>query len=214
MKTPVTAIVGLVETILDDPEMPLEVERRFLGKISDNGRRLSLLVTDLLALSRLEGGEGALERVALDLRTPVDEALQSQLVVAEAKRLQLCKQLPTRPLIVRGDHEALREAVENLLSNAVRYTPDGGQVMVRLVETPQEAVIEVEDTGPGIEAQHLERIFERFYRVDRARSRELGGTGLGLSIVKHTALAHGGQVAVESSPGKGSLFRVRLPRAS
>lgn len=213
LKTPITAIVGLTETILDDPDMPAATREKFLDKVRQHAQRLSVLVTDLLALSRLETGDRFLERSTLDLREPLRDALRSQIAQAEAKSLEVDAELPESPVTVRGDAEALREAVENLLSNAVRYTPEGGEVTVRLATNGHGAYIEVTDTGPGIEPRFQERIFERFYRIDRARSRELGGTGLGLSIVKHTALAHQGRVAVESQPGKGSTFRIWLPLA-
>jgi two-component system phosphate regulon sensor histidine kinase PhoR len=212
LKTPVTAIIGLIETILDDTEMPAPTRDRFLDKVRQHGQRLSALVTDLLALSRLEAGDRYLERAPSDLRAAVGEAIRSQSAAAETGQVELRATLPDEAVIVQGDPEALREAVENLLSNAIRYTPKNGAVDIRLIVDHRGATVEVADQGPGIEPRHQERIFERFYRIDRARSRELGGTGLGLSIVKHTALAHEGRVAVESQPGKGSVFRLWLPR--
>ena len=119
--------------------------------------------------------------------------------------------IPENPLQVKGDEEALGQVASNLLDNALKYTPKDGQVWLRLHTTGDWVVLEVQDTGVGIESRHLDRIFERFYRVDKSRSRELGGTGLGLAIVKHTCLAHGGEVQVESTPGRGSTFRVKLP---
>ncbi|MCH9650445.1 MAG: cell wall metabolism sensor histidine kinase WalK [Deltaproteobacteria bacterium] len=211
LKTPVTAIVGLTETMLDDRDMESQIANRFLTRIGEQSRRMSVLVADLLALSRLEFGQGGLEQASLDLRTPILEALDSQRMQAGDRGLTLSETLPTTPLPVRGDEEALREATENLLTNAIRYTPDGGQVGVIAKRQGREVIVEVRDSGPGIEPQHQERIFERFYRVDQARSRELGGTGLGLAIVKHIILAHGGRVVVESSPGEGSVFRITLP---
>ncbi len=212
LKTPVTAIVGLTETLLDDDSMDPKTALRFLTRIGEQCHRMSALVTDLLALSRLElGEEGGLEKVSLDLRAPIAAALDGQQVHFEAKKLHMVKELSGTPLVVRGDGEALREALENLLSNAVRYSPAQGEISVTARRRGSEVVVEVKDGGPGIEPRHQERIFERFYRVDRARSRELGGTGLGLAIVKHIILAHGGRIAVESTPGEGSLFRITLP---
>ncbi|MCB1033474.1 MAG: HAMP domain-containing protein, partial [Acidobacteria bacterium] len=213
LKTPVTAILGIIETILDDPDMGTATTERFLAKIRDNSRRLASLVSDLLTLSRLESGDRFLEHRILDLRRPLEEAVRSQYVHAEQKGVVLEVGLPEEEVKVRGDHEALREAIENLLSNAVRYSPQDGEVRIGLTRKATEVEITVCDNGPGIEPKHQERIFERFYRVDRARSREVGGTGLGLSIVKHISLSHGGSVAVESQPGEGSTFRIRLPLA-
>ena len=119
--------------------------------------------------------------------------------------------VPEQALNILGDEEALQQVLDNLLDNALKYTPESGNVWLRLRAEGEHALAEVEDTGIGIEPQHLDRIFERFYRVDKARSRELGGTGLGLSIVKHFVANLGGKVSVESRPGKGSTFRVRLP---
>jgi two-component system phosphate regulon sensor histidine kinase PhoR len=212
LKTPLTAIRGLIETLIDDPDMTAETHRRFLGKVRDQTARLSNLVTDLLTLSRVESEEGAVERERLDLREPVGESARALGPAGEAKGLTLETQMPAAPVAVLGDREALRQIVDNLLDNAIKYTPAGGRIWLRIRPEADSVVVEVEDSGCGIEPQHQDRIFERFYRVDKARSRELGGTGLGLSIVKHFALALGGQVSVASVPGQGSTFRVRLPR--
>jgi len=130
---------------------------------------------------------------------------------AEAKGLGLEKDLSPEPIPVLADPEAIVQAVDNLLQNAVRYTPEGGSIRVRVRRKAGKAALEVEDTGIGIESKHHDRLFERFYRVDNARSREVGGTGLGLSIVKHIIQAHGGEVSLESDPGHGSVFKVSLP---
>ncbi|MEK7477616.1 MAG: ATP-binding protein [Candidatus Coatesbacteria bacterium] len=211
LKTPVTAIRGLAETLIDDPAMDRETHRGFLAKVRDQAERLSRLVGDLLALSRVESGGAALEREALDFRDPVQDSVRALESAAGAKGIGFEAAISPEPLAVRGDREALRQVADNLLDNAVKYTPAGGRVRVVLRREAGEAVLEVIDTGPGIGPEHLGRIFERFYRVDKARSRELGGTGLGLSIVRHVALAHGGQASVESTVGQGSTFRVRLP---
>jgi two-component system phosphate regulon sensor histidine kinase PhoR len=214
LKTPLTAIRGQIETLIDDPEMGAETHRRFLLKARDQTARLSNLVTDLLTISRVESGEGAVEKETLDLREPVQASARSLFPAAETKGLSPLLQIPDEPVPIHGDVEAARQIVDNLLDNAIKYTPAGGGVKVRLRIEKSEAVIEVEDTGPGIEQKHLERIFERFYRVDKARSRELGGTGLGLSIVKHLTSAMNGHVTLDSTPGKGSTFRVHFPLIS
>lgn len=214
LKTPLAAIRAMVETLVDDPQMLAAQREKFLLRIEKQTLRLSALVTDLLSLSRLESPAQELELAALDLREPVEDALHAFASNAEDQGVQLLRELPAEPVAVAGDREALRQAVGNLLDNAIKYTPSGGSVRLRLSTAGGKARIEVQDTGIGIEPVHLQRIFERFYRVDKARSRELGGTGLGLAIVKHIALGHHGSVALESTPGKGSTFSVEIPLAS
>jgi two-component system phosphate regulon sensor histidine kinase PhoR len=211
LKTPLTAIQCLIENLLDDREMDPPQRQRFLEKVDNQCRRLTNLVKDLLVLSRVESEESALVRVPLDLRLPIEDSVAALQGTAEEKRLQLRRELPAQPLLVRGDREGLRQVVDNLVGNALTYTPAGGRVVVRLREDALQAVLEVEDTGIGIEPEHQERIFERFYRVDKGRSREVGGTGLGLSIVKHVTIAHQGEVSLRSEPGRGSTFRVTIP---
>jgi two-component system phosphate regulon sensor histidine kinase PhoR len=213
LKTPITAIRGLIETIVEDPEMPEETQARFLAKIHNQASRLSLLVTDLLTLARLESAAGALESEPLDLRDPVEASVKNLRPEAKERGVGLHWEPPGEPVRTLGDAEALELVVNNLLDNALKYTPEGGRIWVRVLAADDAATLEVEDTGIGIAREHHDRIFERFYRVDKARSRELGGTGLGLSIVKHVCRAHGGNIAVESAPASGSSFRVRLPLA-
>lgn len=212
LKTPVTAIRALVETVLDDPMMRPETRRSFLGKVRDQADRLSTLVSDLLSLSRLESEAETLDVEPIDLREPVEASIESLLTASAAKGIQIEAELPGEPVTVNGDPEALQQAVTNLVDNAIKYS-QGSTVHVRVLANANEALLEVEDDGVGIEPRHQERIFERFYRVDKARSRELGGTGLGLAIVKHISLAHDGRVSLDSTPGKGSAFQIRLPLA-
>jgi len=211
LKTPLAAIRGLVETLIDDADMDPETHQRFIEKIHDQSMRLSSLVSDLLTLSRLESDQGGIQFEGVDVREAVAESYRAQVHVAESKKVEMAARVADSPVLVEGDGEALRELVDNLLSNAIKFTPAGGRVDLRLgVEGPN-AVLTVEDTGIGIAPEDQGRIFERFYRVDKARSRQLGGTGLGLSIVKHVALAHGGNVSLKSAPGRGSTFRVQIP---
>ena len=210
LKTPLTAIRGFVETLLDDGEIDEETRVRFLTRMKNQSVRLSTLVTDLLVLSRVESKSGAPDRRPLDLRDPLEDSAGRVSADATGRTIDFVSELP-EPVRVQGDEEELRQVVDNLLDNAFKHTPDGGSVRLRLEEDGENAVIEVTDTGIGIEPAHLTRIFERFYRVDKARSREMGGTGLGLSIVKNIVEAHGGRVSVESVPGEGSTFRVTLP---
>jgi len=214
LKTPVAAIRGLVETLIDDGQMPPEVQKNFLSRIKDQSVRLSTLVTDLLTVSRLESRDWGPETESFDLRDPVRKSFRALLPVIGAKDLVAEMDVPDDPVIVQGDPEGLRQVVDNLLDNALKYTPAGGRIWLCARAEDNSAIIEVQDTGIGIEEQHQSRIFERFYRVDKARSRELGGTGLGLAIVKHIVLGMKGAVSVKSTPGKGSLFRVQVPLAA
>jgi two-component system phosphate regulon sensor histidine kinase PhoR len=212
LKTPLTAIRALVETLIEDRGMEPATRERFHEKIRDQAARLSSLVGDLLTLARVESQGPVHERRPLDVRSIVRDSAASIAHACGQKGLTLAISTAPEPLVVDGDEESLRQIVDNLLDNALKYTPSGGRIAVSALASEREAVLEVADTGIGIEPRDLERIFERFYRVDRARSRELGGTGLGLSIVKHLALSLGGNVAVESRPGHGTTFRVVLPR--
>ena len=215
LKTPVTAISGLVETLIESEEMDQETRSRFLGKIQNQSLRLSTLVTDLLALSRVEArDEQQLELRRMDLRLTAMDSVRRAMVAAEEKGIQLHSQLPEEAVNVNGDDEALRQVIDNLLDNAIKYTQGGGGVSLSIEVEDDRALLLVKDSGIGIDSEHQERIFERFYRVDKARSREVGGTGLGLSIVKHFTASMGGVVGVESEPGVGTVFRVELPLAA
>lgn len=211
LKTPLTAIRGIIETIQDDVDMKRETMERFLAMASSQTHRLSALVTDLLTLSRLESEHGAIERRLIDIRDPITTSIKNHLPTALEKKIVIHEDLPDSPVAVMADAEAVRQVVDNLVVNAIKYTLEGGTVGVTLTIQGEHACVEVRDSGVGIEAVHLPRLFERFYRVDKARSRELGGTGLGLAIVKHIMLAHNGDVNVESTVKVGSIFRVRFP---
>jgi two-component system phosphate regulon sensor histidine kinase PhoR len=214
LKTPLAAIRGLIETLIDDKEMEPGIHERFLEKVRVQSSRLTTLVSDLLTISRLESDDATKDFRPLDLREPLSESLRTLTPVAESKRLTLEHTMPDELVRVTGDPEALRELVDNLVGNAVKYTPSGGRVNVTLRVENGWAVLEVEDNGIGIAPADQSRVFERFYRVDKARSRELGGTGLGLSIVKHVALSHGGNVSLRSALREGSSFRVQIPLQS
>ena len=211
LKTPIAAIRALVETVIDDQSMRSSDQAQFLARIRNQSMRLSSLVTDLLTLSRLESSPGGPELRPIDLRGSFKGAVHALLPAGEERGIAVHIQVPENPVRVLGDAEALGQLTTNLLDNAIKYTSRGGQVWVRLKTDSGQALIEVQDTGMGIAPQDQARVFERFYRVDKARSRELGGTGLGLSIVKHIAVIHQGRVFVESTPGIGSTFRASLP---
>lgn len=211
LKTPVTAIRGMVETLVDDPDAPPEILHRFHLRMQAQSERLVTLVQDLLALSRLEAEEQPLESEPIELGDVLRICLDDHRPSAEVRRIELlCDDLDSA-VVVYAEEEGIRQAVGNLLSNAIKYSPDEGQVEIRIKRTSQWTIVEVRDEGPGIEPRHHERLFERFYRIDAARSRLLGGTGLGLAIVKHTMLAFDGDVGVESLPGEGSTFSLRFP---
>jgi two-component system, OmpR family, phosphate regulon sensor histidine kinase PhoR len=205
LKTPAAAIQAAAETVegavADDPESAA----RFAGQLRRDAARLAGIVSDLLDLSRLEMERPALDPVRLD-----------EVVGEEIERLNDGVRIESavEPVTVQGARDDLALLIRNLLDNAVRYSPEGGRVSVRLSERDGRAILEVQDTGIGIPGRDLPRIFERFYRVDRARSRETGGTGLGLSIARHIAEQHGGGIEAESELGRGSTFRVTLPVSS
>jgi two-component system phosphate regulon sensor histidine kinase PhoR len=210
LKTPVAAVRALAETLQtalpDDPE----AGRRFAERIGREAERLDTLVRDLLDLSRVE--RGALHVEPVDLVGLVKEVAGGHADRAEERRIRLETEL--RPgITVRGDRAQLGLLLSNLIDNALRHTPANGTVCIRLDPAESRAVLQVADSGEGIPTGELPRVFERFYRVDKARARQTGGTGLGLAIVRHVAEAHGGTVRVDSELGRGSTFTVTLPVA-
>jgi two-component system sensor histidine kinase SenX3 len=209
LKTPVGALALLAEAVLDAADEPAEV-RRFSAKIVREATRLGTLVTELIALSRLQGAERLPELSPLDLDEVVAEALGRSALVAESAGIEITTDDETG-LIVDGDRTLLVTALSNLIDNAVAYSSPGAPVSVSRRRTDGFAEIAVTDRGIGIAHEHQQRVFERFFRVDPARSRATGGTGLGLAIVKHVAANHGGEVRLWSKPGTGSTFTIRLP---
>jgi len=213
LRTPLTSIRGFVEALEDGGLEEPETATRFLSRIRANADRMASLVDDLLELSRLESGAQAPTFEPLDCGAVASDVVASFAGIASRKSIVLdTVHSPTSP--VAGDSDRLRRILEHLVDNALKYTPDGGRVTVRVAPEGKGVVVSVEDTGPGIAPEHLPRLFERFYRVDTARSRELGGTGLGLSIVKHLAESMGASVQVTSEPGRGSRFETHLPPAN
>lgn len=211
LKTPITAIRGIAETLVDDPQMELELRQKFMTKITDQSHRLSNLVSDLLALARLDEREKT-PKTRIELGTLIEERITSlSKVTAPEKMARLIFDKPVEPVHVFGDEEELRQAIGNLIDNGLKYTPRHGSVRTELSSTGDQATIRIEDNGIGIPEEFLDRIFERFFRVDKARSREIGGTGLGLAIVKNICLKHDGNVEVESKDGKGTTFTITLP---
>jgi two-component system phosphate regulon sensor histidine kinase PhoR len=213
LRTPLTSIRGFVEALEDGAVAEPQTAQRFLGKIRTHADRMAALVEDLLELGRLESGARAPEPEETRPAEVAEDVVASFAGAATRKDIGLRCHDRGAPGVLT-DPERLRRILENLVDNAVKYTPTGGRVEVTTSAGPDgSARVEVADNGPGIAAEHLARIFERFYRVDRARSRELGGTGLGLSIVKHLAEGMGASVSVESETGKGTKFIVSLPAA-
>jgi two-component system sensor histidine kinase SenX3 len=208
LRTPVGAMGVLAETLSEEADP--EVMRRLASRITNEAERAGRLIDGLLDLSRIEAG-GAVERADLDVDAVVAAALER----VESLAQQLGVDLVSRPgpagTHIWGDERQLVSAVVNLLENAVKYSDRGSPVVVETSAAGGSVDVVVRDQGIGIPAKDLERIFERFYRVDRARSRDTGGTGLGLSIVRHVATNHGGEVLVESQEGLGSTFTLRLP---
>ncbi len=213
LKTPLTAIRGYAETLEDGALDNPEVAFGFVRSILEQCARLETLLGDLLNLSRLESWEHQ-GRETVNLSELARQAVEILEPQALAREVEISLQNPEDLPAVAGDREELERALLNLVENAVKYNRPGGEVAIGLRADDSEVVVEIRDTGIGIPDDALERIFERFYRVDKGRSRDQGGTGLGLSIVKHAARAHGGRVEVESRLGQGSTFRVRLPLAA
>ncbi len=211
LKTPVTSIHGFAETILNDDLVSDPTGRHFVEIIYRESRHLMRLVNDLLDLSYLELEPNAIVKQSIDLVEVLRDVVERDAQQAADKQIELKLVIGVERAIMQGDEYRLSQAVDNLIGNAIKYTPPGGSIRVTLQYEKNGFQIAVRDTGVGIEAEHLERIFERFYRTDKARSRRHGGTGLGLSIVKHIVESHGGKVWAESKVGEGSVFYVHLP---
>ena len=213
LRTPLSLIKGYVETLLDGAKDDPALTARFLQTIERHADRLTFLIDDLLAISQLESGHVAYNIQTVDLRGQVDRVCSELEVRARERHVTLVNEVPAE-LWVRADADRLQQVLLNLIDNAIKYGRTAGSVRIggRVVA---DSLVEgfVADDGPGIPPEAQPRVFERFYRVDRARSREQGGTGLGLSIVKHIIQTHGGEVDVESQPGRGTTFRFTLPSA-
>jgi two-component system phosphate regulon sensor histidine kinase PhoR len=211
LRTPLASIQGYTETLLDGAIYDSENNVRFLHIIRQNAERLGRLTADLLTLSRVELKSQRFQFAPYRLEPLLVDCVDSMRVIAKKKAITLRLEPLARPTEVFCDSEAVHQILTNLLDNAIKYTPEGGHITVTVAENESDARIGVADSGIGIPADELPRLFERFYRVDKARSRALGGTGLGLAIVKHLALAQGGDVGVESVHLQGSTFWFSLP---
>ena len=211
LRTPLTAIVAFVETLQTGALDDRESSQRFLSIISKNASRMHVLIDDILELTAIEGGNVQLKLAEVELSDLAGEVSAALSGKATAQQVKIVNEVP-KNVTVYADARRLEQMLTNLVDNGIKFGREGGSVTIRY-QTNERDQISVEDNGDGIPAQHLERLFERFYRVDRARSRDMGGTGLGLAIVKHLALLHGGEVTVTSELGKGTTFKIHLPKA-
>jgi two-component system phosphate regulon sensor histidine kinase PhoR len=210
LRTPLTSIIAFVETLengaMEDPES----SQRFLSIIRKNASRMHGLIDDILELTAIEGGNVTLRAKPVELHALVQDVCASLAAKASAHNVTL-KNNVSEDVMVHADSRRLEQMLMNLIDNGIKFSRVNGTVSISHEDGVRDRIL-VQDNGDGIPAQHLERLFERFYRVDRARSRDMGGTGLGLAIVKHLALLHGGEVTVTSELGKGTTFTIHLPK--
>jgi two-component system phosphate regulon sensor histidine kinase PhoR len=214
LKTPLAAIKGYAETLrlgaVNDPDHNLH----FVRRIEEQADRLHELILDILQIARLESGQETPELKAVPLAELIEQCREQFGELAAARQIALSAERPPSDLAVQADEEGVRTILTNLVDNALKYTPAGGSVTIGAAASDGGVTLQVSDSGIGIDEKDQQRIFERFYRADKARSRDSGGTGLGLAIVKHLTQSFGGNVSVASQPGRGSTFRVQLPRAA
>ena len=211
LRTPLTVLRGEMEAMASRPNLDEEVGAT-VGSSLEETERLSRIVESLLAISRLDAGEAQMERIRFDLPELTTTTVEQMRLLAEDRQIALsCES--NEEVTIEGDRARIKQVIVNLVDNAIKYTPEGGAVKVIVGVENDRAVMRVEDNGMGVPADALPHLFERFYRVDKARSRQMGGVGLGLAIVKSIVTAHGGQVTVESNEGWGSRFCVSLPRS-
>jgi two-component system phosphate regulon sensor histidine kinase PhoR len=213
LKTPLSSIKAYAETLSAGALHDHANNLRFVQQIEEQAERLNDLIMDLMSLAQIESGQKTYNIAPLSVAETVHSCLADYRLTAQAKGVRLVANASSEDIVVAADESALFQILDNLVDNAVKYTPTGGTVTVRwrALEAQREGEIEVEDNGIGIAEEHVARLYERFFRVDKARSRELGGTGLGLAIVKHLVQALGGSVHVESRLAQGTRFTIRLP---
>ena len=213
LKTPIFAAQGFVHTLLDNPGEEAEIRTKFLEKAAKSLDGLDNLVQDLLTVSQIETGAIKIDKKKMDLRALVEEIFEQVEAKAKKRGVQLKLIASEGPVYVRADMLRISQEILNLVVNAIKYGNENGTVKVELIEKKKVIQISVIDNGPGIANEHLHRIFERFYRIDKSRAKNLGGTGLGLSIVKHIVQAHSGKIAVHSVENKGTTFEFKLEKA-
>jgi len=213
LKTPLTLIKGYIETLEDKAISDTEKAGKFISIIKEHTNRLSNIIDDLLSLSELELSRDSVDKSEFDLKSLMDDIALGFGHALVAKQQKLTIEPQGQNFKIKADRDKIEQVFVNLIDNAIKYTEDDGRIRVCLVQQNGEVVVTVEDNGIGIQEEHLDRVFERFYRVDKARSRQLGGTGLGLGIAKHIVLAHQGEIRIESDTSKGTKVFVTLPKA-
>ncbi len=212
LRTPIFSIQGFIETLIDGAIDDPKVNREFLQKAYEHSERLNTLLNDLIEISRIESGEMRMSFRYFNISEFLKNVVEELHPKAEKKSIKLSAAVDPHELLVLGDKDRLRQVMSNLIDNSIKYTDDGGSVEVGVTELQNSVRVYVKDNGTGIGKEHLGRIFERFYRVDKDRSRKVGGTGLGLAIVKHIVEAHNSRIEVKSEIGKGSEFGFLLKK--
>ena len=212
LRTPLTIMRGELECIVRESHVP-EALRECIGSVLEETERLSRITESLFAISRLDAGEAKIEHTPFDLAALVQSTADQMMLLAEVKKIHT-RIAASGPVAVCGDPSRIRQIIVNLLDNAIKYTQEGGGIVLRVSAAHHKAALEVTDNGAGIPADALPHVFERFYRADKNRSREIGGAGLGLSIVRSIVLAHGGTIDIQSVEGKGTVCRIELPLAN
>lgn len=213
LKTPIFAAQGFVHTLLDNPDEDPEIRNKFLEKAAKSLDGLDELVKDLLTVSQIETGAIKIDRKAIDLRDVITEIFEQLEAKAQLKLVTFKLTAPEGPIKVKADFQRISQVLTNLVDNSIKYGNDGGKVTIQVLERNKTYEIQVKDNGPGIPPEHLPRLFDRFYRVDKSRTKISGGSGLGLSIVKHIVQAHGGKIMVASKVDKGTTFSFKLEKA-
>ena len=214
LKTPLTSIMGSVETLKEGAAENPKDRARFLEIIEERSKKLYDLIEELLALSKIESGREAIHKAPLDANALFGKIFEGFETLLKKGGIKASFQFKPVPFWIHADQKTILQAFTNLIDNAIKYNKPGGEILVEAFYEPSWAVIRIKDTGIGIPEPDLKRVFERFYRVDKSRSRDSGGTGLGLSIAKHIVERHGGTVEAEGRESQGSVFTLRLPRVS
>jgi len=211
LRTPLAVMQTNLELVLGNPDETIESQSRWLNNIHAEGQRMAKLVDDLLLLARADSSQELMEMQYFPLHLALKDALQPFEAVAVSSGIELETSLESE-ITFYGDEARLKQLAVILVDNAIKYTPPGGRVNIELKDQERNVEIVVSDTGEGIEQKYLKRVFERFYRVDKARSRQTGGNGLGLAIAQWITTEHQGSIKISSGPGKGTTFRVILPK--